>query len=760
MDLPGIGDYVESLAHPQLFLQDAELKKAQVVRKANGRVRTYSGQFALVAQFEDENNRRWAVRCFTSMLPPDLEERYKAISRFVLNSGIEALVGSEYQPQGIKVQSKWYPICKMEWVDGVTLSDFIKDTLSDPLVLNPLASRFAQTINHLQNKTCSHGDLQHGNIMIDKTGVKLVDYDNMYVPDFNSRNMKAVGDGHRHYRHPNRNVPFDEKLDRFSAISIYLSLKLLAKYPERFPQNGEELLFREEDYKQPKGSENFQLLKQAGYERAAEQFADLCIGDPKNTPLLTDFIKEDAVLAEAYEADAEQEMEFKLVTPPTKKVTSQPAASKSVSAPSAPKPSAAPTPPPTGGNTRPVVVPLPTPNVPPPSWQTISNPVSPVQAKPATTPAPVSVTSIPSLQNQSSTQTSPPPTSSGVIPSTPPSTASTSLPKVVPSTATPKPITNPPPPPLQQPAGTVERENVYSFAFTWVWSMALTLVIIGAVGGAAASATAMGLQLAPKLSNLDLYAIPALFQELLNNVVFHWLFAAAVFGGLGAAFAFYPQELLDETGKRSDIRHNWRVLAALCIIPLMAYLVNEANNMNWSEFTTRIAASQTFTYGILMSGVSAITVLWTRRLWRKIVKFPVVNPANVQGFDRMLYWLGSNLRFYGVCAVLCGAAAVAGTVNYFNQRPYWDSFAIDPLILACLITLAFAVLLYQVPKTRQLVWTPNWLRIVAILGSAGLIYHYLFTLNYTDLPGLFIQHVLIAVVPALIVLLPAQRSLS
>ena len=53
--------------------------------------------------------------------------------------------------------------------------------------------------------------------------------------------------GHQHYQHPKREAQhFDEKLDRFSSLVIYLSLLALAEQPGLWQEyHDENLLFRQ-----------------------------------------------------------------------------------------------------------------------------------------------------------------------------------------------------------------------------------------------------------------------------------------------------------------------------------------------------------------------------------------------------------------------------------------------------------------------------------------------------------------------------------
>ena len=120
----------------------------------------------------------------------------------------------------------WFPILKMEWLEGKSLEQFVGEYINNPQTMQLLADRFKQLVVTLNRKGLAHGDLQHGNIIVVPTGIKLVDYDGMYVPDFKGR--RATELGHPNYQHPLRSAEhFGDYLDNFSAWVIYCSILML-----------------------------------------------------------------------------------------------------------------------------------------------------------------------------------------------------------------------------------------------------------------------------------------------------------------------------------------------------------------------------------------------------------------------------------------------------------------------------------------------------------------------------------------------------
>ena len=298
--LPSLHQYITAINNPHVSLSDSQLKHGRAVfRTTKGgrkQIETHAGQFALTVRFQVDQNE-WAIRCFTNVIPNDLHKRYSEVTTFIANTPSEFFVNIEYQPKGILVDGQWWPICKMEWVRGTTLNLYIEENLSKPVRMSMLPSKFLELGMALENLGCAHGDLQHGNIMAQSDQLRLVDYDGMYVPSYENLTLQATETGHRNYQHPQRDTShFDQNIDRFSAISIYLSLKILDKDASQYPKDGESLFFSREDYLDPEKSVKIQLIEQLGYTNAAHHFRRICSGDIGQIPSLPEFILMDPQL--------------------------------------------------------------------------------------------------------------------------------------------------------------------------------------------------------------------------------------------------------------------------------------------------------------------------------------------------------------------------------------------------------------------------------------------------------------------------------
>jgi uncharacterized protein YjbI with pentapeptide repeats len=255
-------DFTIAVQNPHLCFVDPELKQASTAKNSRGRVLLWSGNFATVYKLT-KDNRSWAVRCFTRIPQADVKHRYKLISEYLSKHQIPYLVDFEFLTQGILVKGEWYPILKMDWVQGAEIDRYIGEHIDDSQVLLRLDRQLQQLQRDLQQVGIAHGDLQHGNIMVDSQGeLKLVDYDGMYVPALQGAPPLEVG--HPNYQPPTRSSDdFGDRLDEFSFEVISLSLRALASQPnlwETFHEDNKNLIFRQNDFQEPELSPVFQSV--------------------------------------------------------------------------------------------------------------------------------------------------------------------------------------------------------------------------------------------------------------------------------------------------------------------------------------------------------------------------------------------------------------------------------------------------------------------------------------------------------------------
>jgi hypothetical protein len=257
---PSPQDYNESIQNPSTSFQTPVLRSGKVAENEIGLPRVATGAFASVYKV-GTNSGDCAVKCFLG-LTPDLELRYALLSNFILKDDLECTVDFDFISEGIRVRDTWYPVLRMVWVEGLPLSSYVQNILDDQSKLCALCDDFLKTVEELRRAGIAHGDLQHGNILVTDEGIRLVDYDGMFVPGM--ARMASNEIGHRNYQHPRRrSTHFGPYLDNFSQWVIYVALKALIADPSLWKKldGGDEcLLLRKADFDHPDDSEALRLM--------------------------------------------------------------------------------------------------------------------------------------------------------------------------------------------------------------------------------------------------------------------------------------------------------------------------------------------------------------------------------------------------------------------------------------------------------------------------------------------------------------------
>lgn len=248
---PAPDQFNEAVQSPQQVFGDKDLRFGQLVCNELGLPKVATGAFASVYQIKTDNGD-FAVRCFLSD-NSRRTERYRKISEAILNDKLASTVDFSFIDEGIWLDGRWFPILKMQWVNGISLTEYIGAHLNDVNALIKLAEKFRVMVSGLRSEGIAHGDLQHGNIIVCGDELRLVDYDGMYVPALAGEESDELG--HPNFQHPARSREhFGDYLDNFSSWMIYLGLHCLVHDPKLWTEfNGgdEKLLLGRADYARP-----------------------------------------------------------------------------------------------------------------------------------------------------------------------------------------------------------------------------------------------------------------------------------------------------------------------------------------------------------------------------------------------------------------------------------------------------------------------------------------------------------------------------
>lgn len=250
--MPTIPSIRTSVENKDVFVLDNHAKNGTFEKDARGRLIAYTGGFSVVFPYSTANGEKWAFRCWHSDIK-NTKKRYETISDAIKKANLSFLCEFQYIDKGINVEGKIYPTTRMRWIDGMTIKDYICQNRNSKKLLIALADNFLKMTQALHAQSLAHGDLQHGNILVNKNHqLYLVDYDSFYCPQ-----LKGEADtvtGLADYQHPARisNKYVSEKLDYFSELIIYLSILAIAEAPSLADKykvaDADRLLFSKEDF--------------------------------------------------------------------------------------------------------------------------------------------------------------------------------------------------------------------------------------------------------------------------------------------------------------------------------------------------------------------------------------------------------------------------------------------------------------------------------------------------------------------------------
>jgi hypothetical protein len=116
------------IQHPEIAFRDPRLQRCIFEKNDLGLPRTWAGSFAVVYKAAEPNGNRLAVRVFTTV-SSERRERYEAISEYLKSRRLQAFVDFEYRDNCIRSagDGKWYPAVLMEWVEGATLHEWLRE---------------------------------------------------------------------------------------------------------------------------------------------------------------------------------------------------------------------------------------------------------------------------------------------------------------------------------------------------------------------------------------------------------------------------------------------------------------------------------------------------------------------------------------------------------------------------------------------------------------------------------------------------------
>jgi hypothetical protein len=261
------------------------------------------GQFARVYRINDVNKVARAVRCYYTAPRPQFRRRYDLIDDFFHNNVPKITADFWFHERGLRISTQpdvVMPIMEMEWIEGQTLLARV-DKLTqqgDKASLRTLAHAWIELVGEMKKHRMGHGDLSGENVMVRNSDNSLVviDYDGVYIPQLAGETTDQAGNAA--YQHPDmHNRPFNEHMDNFSALVIYVGLLALAEQPQLWNSYSlhdaagnlqvDTLLFNPNDLRDPNNSKLFGDLARItnpDFRSALQSLKSACVGPVTAVP--------------------------------------------------------------------------------------------------------------------------------------------------------------------------------------------------------------------------------------------------------------------------------------------------------------------------------------------------------------------------------------------------------------------------------------------------------------------------------------------
>ena len=246
---PSMTDYAAAVQNPGATFRLPALAQASFATMPPlGLPAIASGQNAVVFT-ANIGATTTAVRCFTTECA-DGRHRYQSLEQHRRTRDVPAMAKASWVDDAIELNGDVWPVVTMDWVHGEQLHEYVALHKDNPAVIAALADAWVDTCASLRDAEVAHGDLQHGNVIIEDGGaVRLIDFDGIWVRDVASSPPSEVG--HPNYQHPARKDTgaWGWSIDWFSALGVLVSLRALASDTSLWDLHmGENLIFREEDF--------------------------------------------------------------------------------------------------------------------------------------------------------------------------------------------------------------------------------------------------------------------------------------------------------------------------------------------------------------------------------------------------------------------------------------------------------------------------------------------------------------------------------
>lgn len=296
--------YCVSFDTLSFFQNDEELAGGIPIHDSTEHVKDWAWRNSYVFSLNVPGSGKVAIKLFPGKID-NLAVRYGQIIEALRTLDSRHFIKVEFREgpeHGALFGEHHTPYLRMEHVDGVPLRVRVLELVHQGggEELADLADQWKSVALMMEKAQIAHGNINGDNLMVDQSGtIRLVDLDTLFVPGMRPLGLKSIADGSGAWNfpigeqdsdeddgeadrsggaaenqalHASGRLPFDERLDRFPALVLYLTLLAGCKNPELFGSEMHtdvELLFSGADFSSPETSSLLQVLAKSPDSRVA-----------------------------------------------------------------------------------------------------------------------------------------------------------------------------------------------------------------------------------------------------------------------------------------------------------------------------------------------------------------------------------------------------------------------------------------------------------------------------------------------------------
>ena len=227
--LPSAEEYINAFSNYADCFRTLEHLK---IVTENNRIIYARGADSVVFKMQDEfTGKYYAIKCYTDV-KYDIYDRLEIVKARLnlIESPYLVKMNIVYNELNINVNDFidegicYYPIVIMDWVDGVTLDNYIPESEKAKDDFRILINKFKAMSSWLLEQGFCHGDISPKNIITTKDkNILLIDYDNVFFNDekapVSTNKMKDED-----FCNPCQSSICRNNIDIFSLVSIMISL--------------------------------------------------------------------------------------------------------------------------------------------------------------------------------------------------------------------------------------------------------------------------------------------------------------------------------------------------------------------------------------------------------------------------------------------------------------------------------------------------------------------------------------------------------